>query len=70
MPFNTSQPPISPSRLPAYRLVLVQRILAICSQSTAYGSVANFKRYPSVLARISSASVGQQMRNQLVGVVG
>jgi AP-3 complex subunit delta len=69
-PSNTGLPPTSPSQPPAcYFLVLVQRILAIRSQST-YGNVANFEQYLSVLARVANAPVGQQTLDQLTGAVG
>lgn len=71
-PSNTGQSLVSPSQSPAYRLVLVQRILAICSQST-YDNVTNFEWYLSVLvdlAHVANVPVGEQIRDQLVDIVG
>jgi AP-3 complex subunit delta len=62
----------SPSQSPAYRLVLSQRILNICSQNT-YENVTNFEWYISVLvdlAHVANVNVGVQIRDQLVDVVG
>ncbi|KAF7302704.1 AP-3 complex subunit delta [Mycena chlorophos] len=66
------KPHISPSQSPAYRLVLAQRILTICSQSL-YENVVNFEWYLSVLvdlAHVANVDVGAQIRDQLVDVVG
>lgn len=66
------KPHISPSQSPAYRLVLSQRILNICSQST-YENVINFEWYISVLvdlAHVANVNVGAEIRDQLVDVVG
>ncbi|KAJ7459062.1 adaptin N terminal region-domain-containing protein [Mycena galericulata] len=66
------KPHISPSQSPAYRLVLSQRILNICSQSM-YENVTNFEWYLSVLvdlAHVANVDVGSQIRDQLVDVVG
>ncbi|KAL0951907.1 hypothetical protein HGRIS_008562 [Hohenbuehelia grisea] len=63
---------IPPSQSPAYRLVLAERILTICSQST-YENVTNFEWYLSVLvdlAHVANVDVGGQIRDQLVDVVG
>ncbi|KAK7063926.1 AP-3 complex subunit delta [Favolaschia claudopus] len=63
---------ISPSQSPAYRLVLSQRILNMCSQSM-YENVTNFEWYLSVLvdlAHIANVDIGSQIRDQLVDVVG
>ncbi|GLB43563.1 putative part of the AP-3 complex, an adaptor-related complex which is not clathrin-associated [Lyophyllum shimeji] len=65
-------PYISPSQSPAYRLVLCQRILTMCSQST-YENVTNFEWYISVLvdlAHVANVDVGSEIRDQLVDVVG
>jgi AP-3 complex subunit delta len=62
---------ISPSQSPAYRLVLSQRILEICSQSM-YDNVTNFEWYLSVLvdlAHVANVDVGADIRDQLVDVV-
>ncbi|KAF8899233.1 Ap3d1 protein [Infundibulicybe gibba] len=62
----------SPSQSPSYRLILAQRILNICSQST-YDHVTNFEWYLSVLvdlAHVANAPVGPEIRDQLVDVVG
>ncbi|KAF7307227.1 AP-3 complex subunit delta [Mycena indigotica] len=67
-----STPHISPTQSPAYRLVLSQRILHICSQSL-YENITNFEWYLSVLvdlAHIANVDVGAQIRDQLVDVVG
>ncbi|KAF8079147.1 adaptin N terminal region-domain-containing protein [Lyophyllum atratum] len=70
---TTPRPPqLSPSQSPAYRLVLCQRILTMCSQST-YENVTNFEWYISVLvdlAHVANADVGSEIRDQLVDVVG
>ncbi|KAJ7754976.1 adaptin N terminal region-domain-containing protein [Mycena maculata] len=63
---------MSPSQSPAYRLVLSQRILSMCSQSM-YENVTNFEWYLSVLvdlAHVANVDVGSQIRDQLVDVVG
>ncbi|RXW22674.1 hypothetical protein EST38_g3183 [Candolleomyces aberdarensis] len=60
----------SPSKSPAYRLILTQRILDICSQGT-YENITNFEWYISVLvdlAHICHAAVGPQLQEQLVDV--
>ncbi|KAF5323446.1 hypothetical protein D9611_005565 [Ephemerocybe angulata] len=60
----------SPSKSPAYRLILAQRILDMCSQST-YEHVTNFEWYISVLvdlASIANVAIGPQLRDQLVDV--
>ncbi|KAG6817562.1 hypothetical protein H0H87_006939 [Tephrocybe sp. NHM501043] len=65
-------PPLSPSQSPAYRLVLCQRIISMCSQGT-YENVTNFEWYISVLvdlAHIANVDVGEQIRDQIVDVVG
>jgi AP-3 complex subunit delta len=69
---STAKPYVSPSQSPAYRLVLSQRILSICSQST-YDNVTNFEWYLSVLvdlAHVANADVGGEIRDQLVDIVG
>ncbi|KAJ2927707.1 hypothetical protein H1R20_g9399, partial [Candolleomyces eurysporus] len=60
----------SPSKSPAYRLILTQRILDICSQGT-YENITNFEWYISVLvdlAHICNVAVGPQLQEQLVDV--
>ncbi|KAG6911280.1 hypothetical protein DXG01_002119 [Tephrocybe rancida] len=69
---TTPRPFLSPSQNPAYRLVLCQRILAMCSQST-YENVTNFEWYISVLvdlAHVANVDVGAEIRDQLVDVIG
>ncbi|KAJ7657986.1 Ap3d1 protein [Mycena rosella] len=69
---TTAKPHISPAQSPAYRLVLSQRILNICSQSM-YENVTNFEWYLSVLvdlAHVANVDIGLQIRDQLVDVVG
>jgi len=69
---SSLRPLIPPSQSPAYRLVLAQRILTICSQST-YDNVTNFEWYLSVLvdlAHVANVNVGGQIRDQLVDIVG
>jgi AP-3 complex subunit delta-1 len=69
---STSKPHISPSQSPAYRLILSQRILTMCSQSM-YENVTNFEWYLSVLvdlAHVANVDIGGQIRDQLVDVVG
>ncbi|KAG2365496.1 adaptin N terminal region-domain-containing protein [Suillus spraguei] len=56
----------------AYRLVLSQRIMTMCSQNT-YDNVVDFEWYLSVLvdlAYVSNVDIGTQIRDQLVDVVG
>ncbi|KAJ7269381.1 adaptin N terminal region-domain-containing protein [Mycena haematopus] len=63
---------ISPSQSPAYRLILSQRILNMCSQSM-YENVTNFEWYLSVLvdlAHVANVDIGAGIRDQLVDVVG
>ncbi|KAF7337542.1 AP-3 complex subunit delta [Mycena sanguinolenta] len=63
---------ISPSQSPAYRLILSQRILQMCSQSM-YENVTNFEWYLSVLvdlAHVANVDIGASIRDQLVDVVG
>ncbi|KAG9313936.1 adaptin N terminal region-domain-containing protein [Chiua virens] len=72
VPSIPSKAPSAPSQSPAYRLVLSQRIIAMCSSST-YDNVVDFEWYLSVLidlAYISNVDVGAQIRDQLVDVVG
>jgi AP-3 complex subunit delta-1 len=61
------------SRLsPAYRLLLSQRILAVCSQNT-YENVANFEWLLSVvvdLVYVARAKIGPQLRDLFIDVVG
>jgi len=60
----------SPSKSPAYRLILAQRILEMCSRST-YENVTNFEWYISVLvdlAHVSNVPIGAQLRDQLLDV--
>ncbi|EKM61582.1 uncharacterized protein PHACADRAFT_83114 [Phanerochaete carnosa HHB-10118-sp] len=60
----------SPSQNPAYRLILAQRILSLCSQDT-YGYIADFEWYLSVLvdlAYVANADVGAQIRDKLMDV--
>jgi AP-3 complex subunit delta-1 len=66
------KPHISPTQSPAYRLILSQRILTMCSQSM-YENVTNFEWYLSVLvdlAHVANVDIGSQIRDQLVDVVG
>jgi AP-3 complex subunit delta-1 len=68
----SAKPTIAPTQSPAYRLVLCQRILDICSQST-YDNVVDFEWYLSVLvdlAYVANVNVGARIRDQLVDVVG
>lgn len=56
----------------AYRLVLSQRILTMCSQDT-YDNITNFEWYLSVLvdlAHVAKVDIGAQIRDQLVDVAG
>ncbi|KAG5641635.1 hypothetical protein DXG03_004558 [Asterophora parasitica] len=69
---SSPRPLSTPSQSPAYRLVLCQRILAMCSQST-FENVTNFEWYLSVLvdlAHVANVDVGSAIRDQLVDVVG
>ncbi|KIJ66444.1 hypothetical protein HYDPIDRAFT_87029 [Hydnomerulius pinastri MD-312] len=72
VPSVPSKAPSAPSQSSAYRLVLSQRIMSMCSSST-YDSVTDFEWYLSVLvdlAYISNVDIGAQIRDQLVDVVG
>ncbi|KAJ8508456.1 hypothetical protein ONZ45_g9263 [Pleurotus djamor] len=67
-----TKPDISPSQSPAYRLVLSERILTMCSQSL-YENVTNFEWYLSVLvdlAHVANVGIGMAIRDQLVDIVG
>ncbi|KAF8167541.1 adaptin N terminal region-domain-containing protein [Crassisporium funariophilum] len=69
---NTPKAFVSPTQSPGYRLILSQRILAMCSQST-YENITNFEWYISVLvdlAHVANVDVGVEIRDQLVDVVG
>ncbi|KAF7792545.1 hypothetical protein EIP86_003586 [Pleurotus ostreatoroseus] len=60
----------APSQSPAYRLILSQRILALCSQGM-YENISDFEWYLSVLvdlAYVASADIGSEIRDQLVDV--
>ncbi|KAI6133633.1 adaptin N terminal region-domain-containing protein [Pisolithus thermaeus] len=62
----------APSHSPAYRLVLSQRIISMCSDSM-YDNVTDFEWYLSVLVDltyVSDVDIGAQIRDQLVDVVG
>ncbi|TFY69220.1 hypothetical protein EVJ58_g565 [Rhodofomes roseus] len=62
----------APSQSPAYRLTLSHRILALGAQDT-YENVVDFEWYLSVLvdlAYVAGVNVGQQIRDQLVDIVG
>ncbi|KIM88794.1 hypothetical protein PILCRDRAFT_239285 [Piloderma croceum F 1598] len=66
------KPTIVPTQSPAYRLVLSQRILDICSQST-YDNIVDFEWYLSVLvdlAYVANVNIGSKIRDQLVDLVG
>ena len=55
---------------PAYRLVLAQRILDMCSVSL-YENVDNFEWYVSVLVdlvHVSNVKIGDQIRDQLMDI--
>lgn len=60
----------SPSQNPAYRLILSQRILTLCSQDT-YDNVTDFEWYLSVLvdlAYVANVNIGAQIRDQIMDV--
>ncbi|KAH6917072.1 Ap3d1 protein [Coprinopsis sp. MPI-PUGE-AT-0042] len=63
--------PTNPSIItPAYRLILAQRILDMCSASV-YENVSNFEWYISVLVdlvHVSNVKIGGQIRDQLVDI--
>ncbi|KAH9982297.1 Clathrin/coatomer adaptor, adaptin-like protein [Lactifluus volemus] len=64
-------PTLSPSQLSSYRIILVRRILEICSYDT-YDNVVDFQWYLTVLldlTHIASVKVGDQIREQLVDIV-
>lgn len=72
VPTIPSKAPSAPSQSPAYRLVLSQRIISMCSSST-YDNVVDFEWYLSVLvdlAYISNVDIGEQIRDQLVDIAG
>ena len=72
VPSVPTKAPSAPSQSPAYRLVLSQHIISMCSGST-YDNVVDFEWYLSVLvdlAYISNVDIGAQIRDQLVDVVG
>jgi len=64
-------PIIAPTQLSSYRLILAQRLLAICSHDT-YDNVVDFQWYLSVLldlTYVASVKVGDLIRDQLVDIV-
>ncbi|KAG1868262.1 adaptin N terminal region-domain-containing protein [Suillus subalutaceus] len=72
IPSTPAKSPGAPSQSTAYRLVLSQRIMTMCSQNT-YDNVIDFEWYLSVLvdlAYVSNVDIGTQIRDQLVDVVG
>lgn len=72
VPSTPAKSPGAPSQSTAYRLVLSQRIMTMCSQNT-YDNVSDFEWYLSVLvdlAYVSNVDIGTQIRDQLVDVVG
>ena len=63
---------VAPTQSPAYRLILSQRVLDICSHDM-YENVVDFEWYLSVLvdlAYVANVNVGARIRDQLVDVVG
>lgn len=69
---QSTKPLVTLTQSPAYRLVLSQRILDVCSQST-YDNVIDFEWYLSVLvdlAYVANVNVGSRIRDQLVDIVG
>jgi len=72
IPSAPAKSPSAPSQSTAYRLVLSQRIMTMCSQNT-YENVTDFEWYLSVLvdlAYVSNVDIGAKIRDQLVDVVG
>ncbi|KAF5368594.1 hypothetical protein D9758_002444 [Tetrapyrgos nigripes] len=68
---QSTRPLSSPSQSPAYRFILAQHILDMCSHDT-YENVTNFEWYLSVLvdlAHVANVNIGTQIRDQLVDVV-
>lgn len=68
----TTSATVVPNQSAAYRLVLSQRILSMCSQNT-YENVNNFEWYLSVLvdlAHVANVDIGREIRDQLMDVVG
>ncbi|KAI6025358.1 armadillo-type protein [Pisolithus microcarpus] len=64
--------PSTPSHSPAYRLMLSQRIISMCSDSM-YDNVTDFEWYLSVLVDltyVSGVDISAQIRDQLVDAVG
>lgn len=72
VPSIPSKAPSAPSQSAAYRLVLSQSIISMCSNLT-YDNVTDFEWYLSVLVDltyISNVDIGAQICDQLVDVVG
>jgi len=68
---NEAGPILTPIQLSSYRLILVQRLLTMCSNDT-YDNVVDFQWYLSVLldlTYVASVKVGEQIRDQLVDIV-
>ena len=68
---NEAGPVLTPIQLSSYRLILVQRLLTMCSNDT-YDNVVDFQWYLSVLldlTYVASVKVGEQIRDQLVDIV-
>jgi AP-3 complex subunit delta len=64
-------PALSPSQLSSYRVILVRRLLEICSYDT-YDNIVDFQWYLTVLldlTHIASVKVGDQISEQLVDIV-
>ncbi|KAI0307634.1 adaptin N terminal region-domain-containing protein [Multifurca ochricompacta] len=62
---------LASTHVSSYRLILIQRLLTICSYDT-YDNVVDFQWYLSVLldlTYIASVKVGDQIRDQLVDIV-
>ncbi|KAF8347080.1 adaptin N terminal region-domain-containing protein [Amanita rubescens] len=69
---STPSATIAPNQSAAYRLVLSQRILTMCSQNT-YENINNFEWYLSVLvdlAHVANVDIGHEIRDQVLDVVG
>ncbi|KAI0271465.1 Ap3d1 protein [Gloeopeniophorella convolvens] len=73
----TSSPPdgvglsLAPTQVSSYRLLISERIIAMCSHDT-YDNVVDFQWYLSVLldlTYVASVEVGNQIKDQLVDVV-
>lgn len=72
VPSIPSKAPSLPSQSSAYRLVLSQHVISMCSNSM-YDNVTDFEWYLSVLVDltyVSNVDIGPRIRDQLVDIMG